>query len=69
MSAQDIRAAGAPPPEGGDAGLREHDERDQRAHRGGEPVAGREVAERGRGNGGPGEEEGTQAAEDQKVAK
>ncbi len=63
------RAAGAPPPEGGDAGLRDHDEPDQRTHRGGEPVAGREVAQRWRGNGGPGEEEGTQAAEDQKVSQ
>ena len=63
------RAAGAAPPEGGDAGLRDHDERDERAHRGGEPAVGREIAERGGGNGGPGEEEGTQAAEDEQGAE
>ena len=63
------RAAGAPPPEDGDAGLRDHDERDERAHRGGEPVVRREVAERGGGDGGPGEEEGTQAAEDEQGAE
>ena len=63
------RAAGAPPPEGGDAGLRDHDGGDERAHRGGEAVVRREIAERGGGNGGPGEEEGTQAAEDEQGAE
>ena len=47
----------------------EHDAADGGAHDRGEPVARGEIAERGRGDGGPGEEEGTQAAEDEQVAK
>ena len=47
----------------------EHDAADGGAHDRGEPVARGEIAERGRGYGGPGEEEGTQAAEDEQVAK
>ena len=44
-------------------------ERDERAHRGGEALVRRELAERGGGDGGPGEEEGTQAAEDEQGAE
>ena len=62
------RAAGAPPPDDGDAGLRDHDQRESARIAAEKPSSRREIAERGGSDGGPGEEEGTQAAEDEQVA-